>query len=35
MNGGQLVTKEQYDADQPKYWERRPTAPQVAMPSVG
>jgi hypothetical protein len=23
MNGGKLVTKEQYDADQPEYWERR------------
>jgi hypothetical protein len=23
MNGGQLITKEQYDADQPEYWERR------------
>jgi len=23
MNGGELVTKEQYDADQPTYWERR------------
>lgn len=23
MNGGKLVTKEQYDADQPVYWERR------------
>ena len=23
LNGGKLVTKEQYDADQPAYWERR------------
>lgn len=23
MNGGQLISKEQYDEDQPKYWERR------------
>ena len=23
MNGGKLVSKEQYDADQPAYWERR------------